>query len=476
MTERHLGSRAAVLLVAWLGFYLLGFSLSGALLWVPWAQSEFGGGPDPSGLLAGFGGLWVLWGLRPRFARKREEGLPIPDGSHRRLMELVDEVARQTGFRKPDEVHLIVHANAFTYATRSLWKRDKTVIGIGLPLFIWLDRDALRSVIAHEIGHHIGGDLRLGPWVHRTRRAIALALDHLEGSSFLLDLPFALYGDSFLKRSLEVARAQELQADRVAAKMAGAAAAGRALSVIERRSGLWTVFFHTEIVPALERGFLLPMAEGFALFERNVERGAVTDGARLEKRVPEPTSEHDTHPSLAERLQSLEIPEYEPKDCETSSLDLFDDPASAEELAIRYVLVDSNKKLERIGWAETAEKIWLPHWLDSLKPAGLALAKLTPGTLAEATSSLDEWAEHTRTGLALLSPQASRVRAENCLGMWLALCLSRSGFTIHADPGSAVRAVRGDTVLEPFRIVKELASGKREAEGWKKECEALGIS
>ena len=51
-------------------------------------------------------------------------------------------------------------------------------LGAGLPLLAWLSRSELESVIAHEFGHHVSGDLALGPWVHRTRRTIGGALDH----------------------------------------------------------------------------------------------------------------------------------------------------------------------------------------------------------------------------------------------------------------------------------------------------------
>ncbi|HVU04422.1 MAG TPA: M48 family metallopeptidase [Polyangiaceae bacterium] len=475
MTAPALRSRAAILVAGWAGFYLLGFSLAGALLLVPWAQSEYGKGPDLAGLIAGFGGLWVLWGMRPRSARKPEEGLPIPVGAHRRLRELVAEVSRQTRHPEPDELHLVVDANAFTYTTRSLFRRGKTVIGIGLPFLFWLDRDALRSVIAHEMGHHVGGDLRLGPWVHRTRRAIALTLDHLDGSSFLLDLPFALYGGAFLRRSLEVSRAQELQADRVAAETAGTEATARALSIIERKSPLWNAYFWSEIAPALGRGFLLPVAEGFAVFEANVRRGAGTDGARPERKHPEPSSEHDTHPSLGERLASLGTPEWEGEAGKDAAVGLLDDPAAAEDLAVRYVLVDANRKLSRIGWSEVTEKIWLPLWTETLTPVGYAFAKLTATGLSDACASLDDWADRTRTGLSLLSPEASRRRAERYLGMWLAVCLSRSGFEVSTEPGAPVRATRGDVVVEPFRVVSELVSGKRDASEWRRTCATIGL-
>jgi hypothetical protein len=108
LSHGSLGARATALLAAWIGFYLLGLSVAGALLWVLWAQIAYTQVPDPAGFLAGFLGLWVLWGLRPRFERVKDDGVPLPEGAMVRLRALIAEVARQTDHPPPDEIHLIV--------------------------------------------------------------------------------------------------------------------------------------------------------------------------------------------------------------------------------------------------------------------------------------------------------------------------------------------------------------------------------
>jgi hypothetical protein len=72
-----------------------------------------------------------------------------------------------------------------------------------------LSEAELGSVVAHEYGHFVGADLRLGPWVYRLRNSIGHALASLDSSIFFLDMPFRLYGQWFLRRTALISRAQE---------------------------------------------------------------------------------------------------------------------------------------------------------------------------------------------------------------------------------------------------------------------------
>ena len=472
-SARHVALRALVLVALWVGFYVLGLVIALALLWVPWAQIQYGSGPDAGGCLAGVGALWVLWGLRPRFHRVVERDEPLSSERHPKLHALVADVARRAGHPIPHELHLLPQANAYAGQRRAFLRRGESMVGIGLPFLAWLDRGGIEAIIAHELGHHLSGDVRLGPWVHRMRALMARALDHLEGSGFWLDLPFVGYARGFLSYSSSVSRAQEVAADAVSAKVAGPHAAARALVATEERGTAWEVYMHTEVEPMLESGFLPQLLEGFRHFE-----AAVKDNRERLERSAKPaqkSSRYDTHPTLEERLSALGI--SEPALAETSqALDLLDATHEAEEYVLRSMLINKTRPLKPLAWEAAGVDLWAPRFRERLEPHSSALAKVTPESLPSVLSSIDAWAERLRTGLALFSPEAKRRHVVAMFGTWYAISLVDRGFLLEALPGWPVRAVRGAVSVEPLAEVGLLLEGKLSAEEWRSRCASINAS
>jgi hypothetical protein len=62
------------------------------------------------------------------------------------------------------------------------------------------------------------------------------------------------------------------------------------------------------------------------------------------------------------------------------------------------------------------------------------------------------------------------------LGAALAVSLHRQSWTLHALPGEEPCLQRGETIIKPFKTIQQLASGELEAETWREQCEAAGIS
>lgn len=463
--------RAAVLLLAWAGFHVLGLSLCLALLWIPWAQIAYGSGPDLGGCLAGLGAFWVLWGLRPRFRRQQDLDLSIPGDRHPKLHALVADVARRAGHPVPHELHLLPYANAYATRRGGFLGGGRSMVAIGLPFLAWLDRAAVEAIIAHELGHHLAGDVRLGPWVHRTRSLMGNALDHLEGSGFLLDLPFVGYARVFLRYSLSVSRAQELAADAVSAKVAGADAAARALLRIDERSSAWDAYLQTEIVPMLEAGFLPQLLVGFRHFEAALAKEKQT----LDENRPQPAekaSPYDTHPTLEERLGALGV-KASPAMPTDDALELLDAAGEAEVEVLRRMLIHEARPLRALAWESAGSELWLPRFRERLEPHTAALAKLAPELLPRALARIDEWAARLRTGLALLSPEANRRQVVLLFGTWFAVHLVDHGFELEALPGWPVRAVRSGLVVEPFAEVGALFDGKLDDAAWLARCSVV---
>ena len=451
-----------MLLVAWAGFYVLGLSVVLALLWVPWAQISYGSGPDVGGVLAALGALWVLWGLRPRFRSEAKRDAPLSPELHPKLHALVADVARRAGQPVPHELHLLVQANAYAGWQRAFLRRGESMVGIGLPFLAWLDRPAVEAVIAHELGHHISGDVRLGPWVHSTRSLMGHALDHLEGSAFWLDLPFIGYARAFLRYSLSLSRAQEVEADAISAKIAGTDAAARALIVIEEHATAWQVYLHTEVKPMLEGGFLPDLLAGFRHFEAAMKENR----ERLQGSPPsQRASQYDTHPTLEERLAALGV--QAPQSVATgSALDLLDATKEAEEYVLRGMLTNRALPLVPLAWEAAGFHVWLPRFRERLKPHQSALGAFTPDWILNILKRIDEWGDRLRVGLALLSPDAKRRHVVAVLGTRYAVFLVDHGFELEALPGAPVRARLGELVVDPFLEVTSLFEGKLHETAW----------
>ena len=174
--------RALLALSLFAGFYLVGFALVAALLWLPWAQMSYSGSMDPSGILALAGAVYIVWALVPPRRRWSAPGPELSAASEPRLHALIASIAQKTRHAMPHAVYLVTDPCAFA-SSRPRWYglRREPIIAIGLPLLALLTEDELAAVVAHEFGHHVGGDVKLGPWQHRTSAAIAAALHRLDG-------------------------------------------------------------------------------------------------------------------------------------------------------------------------------------------------------------------------------------------------------------------------------------------------------
>jgi len=472
--RRTLISKAVLAVALWVGFWGLSLVLAGALFWVPFAQSSAGSGVDVLGWLAIVAGVGVLWAVRPRhwFAKRVEGWPPLSREDAPALHAFVDEVAKRCGVVRPHEIGLEDGATASIGQDRRGLRRRRRV-NIGLPLFAFLDSDELASVLAHEFGHHQGGDLMLGPWVYRTRASLAQAVDSLEGSAFFLDVPFKAYGRMFLDVSGSVSRDQELAADARAASAFGRHAAWSALERIHRLAPSWMVYLHAVAIPVIQHGCRVPVLEGFRAFLRQEklrpELGRQVE--EIESRAPRPS---DTHPPLRERLAAIDrngsalaASHHESPGC----LDLLGGEATAETL---FYARATNGKLTEVGWAAVAKEVLLPAQVKRFEDGPLALGKVSPTALP---ALLADWTSLARAlaggGPSFLSPAAERARVRRLLEEWLSAALMIRGFEPLLVPGAPLTLRRGEEAVDPERLVQDLDEGRlsredfeRRARGW----------
>ena len=471
MSRDPLRFRAAWVVAAATGFWVLALGLTSLLAWGGYAIIAYAPDYAFAGLAAWGLALGLGFGFLPRLSFKKDTSAPpLPPGEHPRLQAFVREIAAKAGAPAPDALYVFHEANAFAGLRRGrLLAKRESVVGIGLPLLAVLTESESRAVLAHEMGHHIGGDVALGPWVHRTRRAIARAVDRLEGSSFWLHLPFVAYAELFLKTSARISRAQEFAADALSAKIAGPGATASALRKTDVIASAWGTFFRSEVVPLLATGRLPPLLEGWNRYWRAAQtphtpafealQGALSTDALL--------GDEDTHPPLPERIAALGDPAALP-DGAGPSLSLLDDVRQVEERVLRD-LVRDDAKLTSIAWDAVADEVWLPLWREAVAASRSALARLDISGLPAALAQWEPLAEATRRGPAVASREAERRRVIRLVSTWFAVALADRGWTIEAPPGLAVTATRDGRSLQPFVMVTEMAATP-DAAAWSRTC------
>jgi len=465
-SRRALIRKAVLALALWLGFWGLSLGIAGALFWVPFIQATAGTGVDPIGWLALVAGAGVLWAVRPRlwFGTRGRGWKPLSRDEAPRLHAFVDEVARRCGAARPEEIGLEDEATASIGQERrwfGLVRRSR--VNIGLPLFAFLSTDELAAVLAHEFGHHQGGDLMLGPWVHRTRASLAQAVESLEGSALFLDVPFRAYGQVFLDVSGAVSRGQEMAADARATSTYGRRTSWSALEKVHRLAPRWTVYLNSVAIPVIQHGCRVPLLEGFRLFLRqprllpDLERRL----AELESRAPRPS---DTHPPLQERLAAIDangdvlaVSREDSAGC----LDLLGGEAGAESL---FFARATTGKLTAVDWVSVAREALVPAQVKRFQDCPLALDRVSPEALP---SLLDDWVPLARAlssgGPSFLSPAAERARVRHLLEEWLSAALMLRGFVPTLVPGAPLSLHRGEETVEPERVLGELSEGSLSA-------------
>jgi Zn-dependent protease with chaperone function len=478
LSRDELRFHAASVVAVAVGFWALALGLTALLLWVGFAIVRYASDYAAAGVAA-----WVLagvlaYGFVPRGSSERQDPAPpLSATEHPRLHAFVQHVATSAGARPPDALYVFHQANAFAGSQpgRAMFARRDSVVGIGLPLLATLTESESRAVLAHEMGHHVTGDVRLGPWARRTRRAIARTVDRLEGSSFWLHLPFIAYAELFMRVSARVSRAQELAADALAARVAGPSVTASALRKTDVIGAAWEAYFDSEVLPLLARGRLPPLLAGWSCYWR----AALTpdtiafDALEALLKMSRHATDGDTHPVLAERIAALGDPAPVPDDA-SSALGLLDDVSGAEERVMRDLLV-ADAKLTPIAWEAVAEEVLLPSWRQAMKENEHALAQCDVRGIPVAIARWEQLAEATRRGPAVTSAAAEKARVVGLLGTCFAVALHDRGWRVEAPPGHAVRATRDSRSLEPFRLVRALAERSDAAAVWARMCDEHGL-
>jgi heat shock protein HtpX len=462
-----LRTRALIAVALTVGFYVLALGLAALLLWIAFIPHI----PGRLILFCVIGAGAILISIVPRPSRFSPPGPRLNPAGQPRLFAELEGVARAVGEPMPSEVYITPEMNAGV-----LRRGRRRVMVLGLPLMQVMSISQMRAVLAHEFGHYHGGDTALGPWIYRTRETIDRTLRGVSRASELLQLPFLWYGRMFMRITQSVSRRQELAADELAARTVGSRPMIEGLRALARGAIAFNAYWRYEFVPMIEAGFQPPLADGFEAFMSQpdiVKRSAEAADEQLASARADP---YDSHPPDAERIAALAAlppgPEFDQPEPAVSLLDGL----PAIDPAILSGILKPGVRLRQVSWNETGTVALLPGWRERVRQQAAMLQGYTAGWLPDLLKYADRLGQSEANAASRsVTSNEARTLGIGLAGAALAAALAGQGWTVESLPGRPVVMRRGESSINPWVELDELASGATDVESWRHRCDELGI-
>jgi heat shock protein HtpX len=461
-------------------------------------------GPIAVWIITDHGNIWLTFAgpaagiaiLRSMVPTRDDFEAPGPELSRDRQPELhalVDEVAAASGHAGPDSVYLDLSVNAGVFEHR----RERVLL-LGLPLLATLDREELSAVVAHELGHYAGGDTRFEAWIWRSRASLMQTIFTLARSKStvrrLAAVPFGGYAILFLRITNAVSRRAEFDADALSARVASAAAAGRALRRLAAIGPAFDTYVNEDLVPMLNAERVPPLAEGFVALAGHEELAPALDqfvSANVSELEPDP---YESHPTLRQRLEALGEPAEQtmpPLPATPASALLHDLPALERDLLVRR-LGPEIEAYESVGW-EQAGDVHLAAERRLAEEHGSAIGsgasigdagQLASEFTGQPSDQLTRNAANTRAALRASLPPSIAHSLDGVIDRVAVLVLAAmvtaaaadSGALITAPPGEPIRIWARGRHVDPHRELESVASGDEPVDRWTELIAPTGLA
>ena len=189
------------------------------------------------------------------------------------------------------------------------WHRNTLILG--LPLLMALKLDEARAVVGHELGHLSGNHSRFNGWIYRVRMSWYRIMDSFDQAAGfgtgLLRKFFDWYAPYFNAYSFALARANEYEADAIAAELTSRRAIASALVNSNVRAGLIDEHYWQRLIANADRQ-PAPSTRPYSdlrAFCRQHQFDHAEVQTHLRSALEVETGHADTHPALKERLAAI---------------------------------------------------------------------------------------------------------------------------------------------------------------------------
>ena len=479
--EQSMTQRAVIALSLTVGFYFLAIVIGLGAIAAPFIIAAITGKLFIKLVIVCIitGGA-ILLAILPRPDKFEPPGPLLTEAANPKLFGILSESARATGQVMPKSVYLLPQYNAWVAQRGGTGGvGGQRVMGIGLPLLGAMNISQFRAIVAHEFGHYYHGDTKLGPWIYKTRAAIARTLSELESRNSVLQAPFKWYGMMFLRVTHAISRNQEFVADRLAAQTVGKSAMVSALKKLAGHGQAYEAYFRQEFLPVVGAGFLPPLLEGYEMFLHSGEiQSKVSEIAKKELEEGK-SGKYDTHPSLRERIDEIEKMEIDDLAIETScATDLLGSVGEIESQLIRLMNESLFPKLKPIQWSAVVESVYIESWRELAKKHVAFLATISPRKLSEIAAAPDGYIAGfgSQEESGKTSGEARIHEFNAAIASGLIMSLLEHGWNVEAELGADVILRRGEREIKPFAILFALSKGEISRDEWNRLCDETGIS
>ncbi|AOY81819.1 M48 family metallopeptidase [Moorena producens JHB] len=244
------------------------------------------------------------------------QGLKLQRQQVPKLFALIDELTKAL---KAPSFHHVILTSEFNAAVVQIprlgllgWQQNYLILG--LPLLQALSPRQFRAVLAHELGHLSGNHSSFAAWIYRLRQTWEQIWQQLgksqhAGATVLFHGFFNWYSPFFNAYSFVIARANEYEADRCAAELAGSQHVAEALLSVQVKAQYLEQSFWNDIYqkayhqPNPPQTPLQDLAKALSSpIEPNQQQQWIRSALMSQ------THHADTHPCLLERLKALKYP------------------------------------------------------------------------------------------------------------------------------------------------------------------------
>ncbi|HYG79919.1 MAG TPA: M48 family metalloprotease [Pyrinomonadaceae bacterium] len=315
---------------------------------------------------------WILLVFAWVIVRSLWVTIPAPEGLELRredaplLFEMVEEAAARLESPRPRHILLTDDFNAAVVQVPRLgllgWQVNYLIVG--LPLTQALSPEQFRAVVAHELGHLSGNHGRFAGWIYRVRQTwvqLLLRLQQEQRHADIFEIFLKWYAPYFNAYSFVLGRAQEYEADRSAAELAGRDNAAEALISTEVKGRFLEQKFLPDILKETS-GQAEPPPTVFAQMTGALRNVIAPADARqyVRQALMVATGTEDTHPALKDRLAALGyLPAGGGNGNSSPPPGLL--PGAVETSAAEHFLAGSAEQLTArlgAGWREKVAHAW----------------------------------------------------------------------------------------------------------------------
>jgi Zn-dependent protease with chaperone function len=245
---------------------------------------------------------YAVWIAVRDAVRARPQPSQAPEltrGEHPALWAEVDALA--AGLQTAPPARIVVEPAVNASVTEAGGHREMTV---GLPLLLGMTRPELRAVLAHELGHYGAGHTRLLALSYRARDAVLGTVGNLSGgpARWLL----GGYARCYLVVAAWANRAQELQADDFAARVAGREAAASAFRRLLAISVAWDALVE-DYLPLAGAAERRPALSAGLVSLLGARRDTIDEAVTAHIATGAGGSAYDSHPPIRERIARLGV-------------------------------------------------------------------------------------------------------------------------------------------------------------------------